>query len=337
MRSYSREVGAHHKTEIVYGVPRQEQLRSARAVVCTNLDRPVEAYCTLKACQGMGIPFVLYALHHPDPGIESYLSRGTRGFKGVIARTVGCNPQRYEMVLWLIRVVVTAARYRRLLPVADVRKAQRKIVESADAIAVCSAGEAEQIATDIGRIRKPYVVPHAADFPPPVDVEVQRNLIVVPGRIEARKNQLAALAIARRLPELSFLFVGGMSPSERGYFSEFSDALAKVPNARHVSELSKEKFYPTLASAEVVLNASFFEVTSLIDLYCIQNSIPLVTTVHTYARASGAFRQFNPTDIDRGVAALLECLEDARIHDRSVQPSAESAAVTLTDVIESVI
>ncbi|MBI1220675.1 MAG: hypothetical protein GC186_19260 [Rhodobacteraceae bacterium] len=241
------------------------------------------------------------------------------------------------MSMWLLRVFATAIRRRQILPIASVAGAQKAILRDAAAIAVCAEREAEQIGLDISPISRACVVPHISDFTSPMNVTTQLGLIVVPGRIEARKNQIAALRIAQHFPELTFLFVGALSPYEKRYVAEFLLTLGQTANARHVAALPKEEFYPVLSSAELVLNASFFEVTSLIDLYCIENSIPLVTTLHTYARASGAFRVFDPMSVGEGVRALRECLVQSRQDGRKITSAKENNSMSIVELIEGLL
>ena len=86
MRAFAAELQRPFETEICFGVPKADQLNDVAAVLATNLDRPLEAWRTMLACQARGIPFVIYTLHHPHAGIEAYLRTGTQGIKAKIAK-----------------------------------------------------------------------------------------------------------------------------------------------------------------------------------------------------------------------------------------------------------
>lgn len=337
MRSFAHELSYVFDVEICYGVPSDEQLNGVTAVLCTNLDRPIEALHTLHLCKAQNLIFMLYTLHHPHEGISAYLSSGVRGFKRIIARLAGNDPQRYEQGLWWLRTAEELLRHQRFLPQAWVSSAQRHLLSEADAVICCSAEESRALTCDIIRPPDHYIVPHPADAPAITGVDVVANRVIVAGRIEARKNQLMALEIAREMPDMEFVFVGGKMLAEAAYVAEFDELLGQVPNATHKTALPKEEFYSFLASAEIVLNPCFFEVTSLIDVYCLQNSIPLVTTNHTYLRGYGAFQQFDPTDKSAGIAALQTCSLKIRENGRKASLSPEPNATDIISVVMSVV
>lgn len=337
MRNFEGELSKSFKTEICYGVPSEAQLEAKAAVLSTNLDRPFEALHTMHACRAKSIPFILYTLHHPHEGIASYLRNGARGFKRRVAQLAAYDPQRYEQLLWLLRSAVVFGTSLRPLPQARLSTAQAELVTQADAVVCCGPGESMMLRKDIENPARVYFVPHPADAPGPVDIDYVPNRVVVAGRIEARKNQISALKIAQAMPDLNFVFVGGKVPSEAAYYAEFEKVLAQTPNAKHKATLPKEDFYPFLASAEVVLNPSFFEVTSLIDLYCVNNGLPLVTTIHTYLQAEGSFRQFNPADVSDGVNAIRLCFDDVRNGKREVWSVTDSRDRTMVEVLEDVL
>lgn len=337
MQAFERELATEFKTERCYGVPSDADLTCVSAVLCTNLDRPIEAYKTLRACQHRSIPFLLYTLHHPHAGIEAYLRQGTRGSKRKIATLAGFDPQRYEQLLWALRGAVTLAKSRRLLPQMSVAGAQVALLQDADRVICCADSEVATLAKDIVAPTATHVVPHPADAPAVTGVTPVAGRIVVAGRIEARKNQIGALKMAASLPDFEFVFVGAPVPSEKQYFQEFEALLKATPNADYKPALPKEEFYPFLASAEIVLNPSFFEVTSLIDVYCVTNGIPLVTTDHTYLQGDGCFRKFSPADVVSGVAAIQDCAQEIAQGGRLVTLAPEPNAVDMIDVVRGVL
>lgn len=332
MRAFAQQLGADFETEIAYGVPSPEQLDGADFVLCTNLDRPIEAQSTLWACRQRNVAFALYTLHHPHAGIEAYLRHGTRGFKRRIAQAVGFDPQMYEQALWALRGADALLRKGRGLRQGSVHEAQLELLQNSDALVCCAALEAAMIGVDIRPIERVFIVPHPADAPAVDNASPVTGRVVVAGRIEARKNQISALKMAEAQPDLEFCFVGAPVASEKRYFDEFSAQLKSVPNARYLPALPKEEFYPFLANAELVLNPSFFEVTSLIDVFCVANNIPLVTTKHTYLRGTGCFRSFESSSVSDGVAAITECVNEIRAGGRKVTLIPEDEAISINQV-----
>lgn len=338
MRTFAAEIENEHGAEICYGVPSGDQIASADAVLCTNLDRPIEALHTLRICQAADVPFLLYTLHHPHDGIESYLRSGARGFKRGAAVAARFNAPMYEQILWGIRTVVTLASEKQLLPQGSVSSAQRELLRESDVIVCSSVNEAETLRSDVANFPAFQVVPHPADAPSAKsNVTYVPNRVVIAGRIEARKNQINALHIARELPFLDFEFVGGKVESESRYFEEFEALLRETPNANYTAALPKEDFYPFLQSAELVLNPSFFEVTSLIDVFCTENNIPLVTTSHTYLRANGCFRTVDPAQPSEVAQNIRSCVAQSREEGRKVFPVMDEQATTISALVSALV
>jgi glycosyltransferase involved in cell wall biosynthesis len=335
MLAFLKELGREHNASIFHGVPSRDQLEGIDVVLCTNLDRPVEALVTMRLCKKKSIIFLLYSLHHPYAGISAYLRHGVRGFKRLIATISFYRPQRYEEILWRLRTAITLIREMRCLPQYSVSKAQRELLCQADAVICCASKEIDTISRDIMQPHRSYVVPHPADAPLAVNADAVKSRIVVAGRIEARKNQIGALEMAKSLPDHDFVFVGARVSSEILYFKKFMSLLNETPNASYRSELPKDDFYPFIASAELVLNPSFFEVTSLVDVYCLSNGIPLVTTKYTYLEGSGCFYTFLPEDTESGVIAIKSCVSHIRVFGRNSNMIGDDSAVTISEVIRN--
>lgn len=269
------------------------RLESDDLLFLLNIDRPYEAASALTRAHPDG-RVLLYPLHHPVAGVEKYLRR-VRGIKQVLGMVAGGKPERYEALV----DVAKAARTRdlaRLRGAIDRRGAVRRLIDRAELL-VTSEAELAEIASHYGPPRcaawllphpvAPYAAPPGTGLPP---------YVLVPGRIEPRKNQLAALQTlaALDLPRRGYqvLLLGGKG-SDTGYF-DATIHFALENGILYASQLPKSLFFPTVSGADLVINASFFEVTSLIDLYAIENAIPLVTTCHAYYAPSASLRQVDP-------------------------------------------
>jgi len=84
------------------------------------------------------------------------------------------------------------------------------------------------------------------------------------GRIEARKNQVAVLRVLNRMG-ISGVFVGGENPKHRRYCQRFRDMIAES-KSRHMGQLSHTETLGVMRRARLHISASWFEVSSMVDL-----------------------------------------------------------------------
>lgn len=312
LRGFADELSSRHQVETVIGIPTPAALGASDVVLTANLDRPVEPAATLARAERAGVPMVHYTLHHPAAGVRAYLEFGATGVRRTLARLAGGSPTRYEQLLWTLHAGADLVRERRVPAYGSVRRAQRRLLASSRLV-VSSTAEAEAISTDIGPIGQHDIVAHPVDFPPGAHQPVTGR-VVVPGRIESRKNQLLALALANRFPDVEFLIVGGYNPADARYRDQVTDALTRTANATHIEHLAKDEFYPLLLTAQVILSASWFEVTSLIERYGAANGIPMVISRHSYLADSDALRpetihRIDPGDLEHAAAGLTAALD----------------------------
>ncbi len=332
LRTFADELGMKHSVDTVYGVPSVATLKHYDVVLTTNLDRPIEPAATLANAKLGGTRCVHYSLHHPYAGIAAYLRHGVHGARKPLATLARYSPSRYEQLLWSAHAANSVLRARRRPAMGRIEEAQRRLVTEADRLVVSSPAEATTIASDIAAPVDYDVVAHPSDFPRGARAPIPGR-IIVPGRIESRKNQLLAIRLARRFPNHEFLFVGAPLRSDRQYLQRFERAIDEAENCRHVDHLDKGEFYELLLTAEVVLSASWFEVTSLIELFCAENGIPLAVSHHSYLDAGGATYRFDPTDPADAERALADCLACAAGGGSSTLPS-QAEHRTILDVID---
>ena len=259
-----------------------------------NIDRPYDAATALARMHPDGRA-LLYPLHHPAAGVAKYLRR-VGGGKRLLGALAGGRPDRYE-------ALVDTAKAARTRDMGRFRAAMGRSRAIATLIGRCellvtSPAELAEIAGRYGTPpRGAWLLPHpvAPHMPAPAGSGTLRY-VLVPGRIEPRKNQLAALQTlaAMKLRDRGYeVVLAGGRGSDAAYFTATID-FALASGIIYVSQLPKALFFPAVSGARLVVNASFFEVTSLIDLYAIENAIPLVTTIHGYYDHAPSLRQVDP-------------------------------------------
>jgi glycosyltransferase involved in cell wall biosynthesis len=257
------------------------------AVLSINLDSPFEPALMLDRAQRQGVPLCLYCLHHPMPAFAAYLRHGCTGARRVAATLSGCDPQRYLGLLALPRVLLAGPARWRCWRALSTRRLQERLLGGAAAVLVSSRLEREQIISDLpgGADQARFaVVPHVFESSPAAQQAKDRSLIVCPGRIESRKNQLTILAIVDRFPGYRFVFVGGLNPAERGYCRRFQAMIAGAANASHVGGMDLAGFRALIQTAVAVVSASWFEVVSLSELEALAQGCRLVAGCNSYLR-----------------------------------------------------
>jgi len=273
-----------------------------------NIDRPYEAAAALEHAHPEARA-LLYTLHHPVAGIHKYLAH-VGGSKRMLATMASGHPDRYEALVDIAKAVRTGDR-RRLRAAFGRRQMVARLIRRCELL-VTSDVELTQIVQQHGAApRKAWLLPHpVAPYAPPATSNALRY-VLVPGRIEPRKNQHAALKtlVTMDLRERGYeiVLVGGTG-SDRSYFIKTLD-YAMANNVIYVSHLPKSLFFPAVSGAALVINASFFEVTSLIDLYAIAYRIPLITTIHGYYTAAPTIQQVDPASWGTPDAALRAAIE----------------------------
>jgi glycosyltransferase involved in cell wall biosynthesis len=268
--------------DLVVGVP--DSLHGYSLAICANLDRPIEAARLLEKCSKANVPVQLMTLHHSHEAVSDFLRFGLSGWKRFIARLAGYDPVSYELYLWYARVLFSFLVKGQSLPFGLVRAAQLKLIDGCHSILVVSPAELNQIERDIGIVRSRVIyLPHiinSADTN--FRFESKRDVVFCPGRIESRKNQLFLLSVAEVLPNYEFVFMGAPNKSETAYVGDFLKKVSELPNVKFLSPRGLNEFKEYLISADVVLTASWFEVTSLIELEVLACSKKLVTASRSY-------------------------------------------------------
>lgn len=258
-----------------------------------NIDRPYDATLALARVHARGRA-LLYPLHHPSAGIAKYLAR-VDGPKWLLGRIAGGRPDRYEALVDAAKAL--RSRDPQRLRVAVTRTHAIRTLIARCELLVTSDVELAEITTRFGAPpRGAWLLPHPVAPHVAAGATPFPRYVLVAGRIEPRKNQLAALqtlaAMDLRARGYEVVLAGGKGTDE-AYFQRTIE-FAMANGIIYISQLPKTLFFPAVSGAALMVNASFFEVTSLIDLYAIENRIPLVTTTHGYYTPVPTLAQVDP-------------------------------------------
>jgi glycosyltransferase involved in cell wall biosynthesis len=243
-------------------------LSSFDLVHLTNIDRPVDTYQSFLAAKAQKKPIFLSPIHHSYGEIERYERMGRDGIARVISRVSDFRRLEYlrSMVRSWAYPELASATLRMML--RGMRESQREVLTGSDRILVLADKEREDIFRDFGEIPEEKFVRLRNGFEPSLsgvkNTCVRDIDVCMVGRIEARKNQVAVLRVLNRMG-ISGVFVGGENPKHRRYCRRFRDMIA-VSKSQHTGQLSHIETLGVMRRARLHISASWFEVSSLVDL-----------------------------------------------------------------------
>ncbi|WP_315914129.1 glycosyltransferase [Arthrobacter sp. lap29] len=151
-----------------------------------------------------------------------------------------------------------------------------KVLESADGIFLLSNIERNSIISEFSwHGRNATITPNGK---PAFEYSVVENRtgILVVGRIESRKRQLdiAKTAIKRKVP---ITFIGTRNYNERKYVEEFENLVRSCDILNWIPGLPHEEVLNRMRSSIVLLNCSWVEVQSLVDLEAVFSGCHVVS------------------------------------------------------------
>jgi glycosyltransferase involved in cell wall biosynthesis len=168
-----------------------------------------------------------------------------------------------------------AVSWLRTLPTArSVWRTVGRTLDGVHTVALLAEGERESLTRDtkwLGRNGKLIPngkpsgrsLPHGSE-PAPAWADRLHDICVV-GRIEPRKRQLE-IARAAAAQGQSVVFVGHPSPSSPRYVADFEAIVAADPNLLWVGGVEHEEVLDLMGNSRVLLNGSWVEVQSLVDI-----------------------------------------------------------------------
>jgi hypothetical protein len=268
VHSYAAELSTFKSVSVItYSELNQLDIDSVDLVFFINLDRPKPIVDAINKYDYKNCETALYTLFHPPAGI--FLKKFSLRFNFLAA--------------WLVKLKIHFF-FRRNFNRSfkqGLYVLEDYILKSINHIICVNNDELSEIKkyfkidNDHVNFLRHKVFQHEGEK------RIVNNRICVPGRIEKRKNQLLVFKIVDHFPDIDFYFIGS-GDKDSTYYKKFLFSLSKKRNCFHFDHMAKIDFYNFLLSSKVVLNNSFFEVQSTIDLFCIENGISLVTTKYCY-------------------------------------------------------
>ncbi len=248
-------------------------LRPGSIVHVVNIDRPFDFLDT--CAQAHGRPLVASTIHHDLHRVRA-MRRAERGWSlRALAGRVLPESGR-ELAAYVARTArdqdwsaAVRAGVRAVPHLVGVWAAVGYELDAAVAVALLARGEGESLRRDTGWSgRNGILTPNGV---PPVprgsgaDWAARTVPVLVVGRVEPRKRQLE-IARAAAAADVPVVFAGAPSTSSPGYAEEFRRVVDGAPGLRYDGALAHPDVLALMASSRVLLNASFVEVQSLVDI-----------------------------------------------------------------------
>lgn len=265
------------------------KFRDDSLVHIINVDRPYDFLSAVRAARGHLI--VVSPIHHDLSCVrqmrKAEVGQGLRSFVGRWLPEAG-----REFVAFAVRgtrtidsvssaVSLATDTARAVLDFPHVWRRVGSALDEAHSVALLANGEADSLKRDTAwsganGVLVPNGVPDYSGLDePPVWHERPLDVCVV-GRIEPRKR---SVEVARALAEsgLRCVFVGPAPQAGAKYASEFKETIESSDNLTWLGNLPHAEVQSVMRSARVLVNASWVEVQSLVDIEAVRNGCWVVT------------------------------------------------------------
>jgi glycosyltransferase involved in cell wall biosynthesis len=255
-----------------------------------NIDRPLEVYPKLRTVRNSGKPFVLSTIHHP----YAWMQRFRREFPpGRFARRLlyrsqfGNSFPRAESIKEIARLAQQRrfAKWHHLFPAWTSRV--NWILRAAGGITLLSGKEGEFLEKDFGYqipCGKAMIVPNWVEGIPNSKTdssfgksEAAEPPVILVGRVETRKNLVRVAMIAEKMGR-PMVIIGRPNPNEDEYSSELRRVVKKSRYVKWIPGVPREQMARLYAKASFLLNASYAEVSPLVDIEAMSFGCPVATT-----------------------------------------------------------
>lgn len=272
------------------------RLREGAVVHVFNIDRPYEFLLACRAARGHRV--VVSPIHHEIGRVRAM--RAADSGRGLVSLSARVLPEAVRE--WLatgyrairgdggvvarLRSGLAVARLAPVVP--SVWHAAGRRLDEVAAVALLAEGEGRDLRRLTGwTARNAVVIPNGR--PEDLDLGLRKpwaerpeGSIVVIGRIEPRKRQLDLARAATRL-RVPVRFVGPFADATSAYAAAFTAVVAEGV-VQHDGPKDRSEVLSLLGATRVLVNASWVEVQSLVDLEAATMGCAVVTTRTGHSR-----------------------------------------------------
>lgn len=190
-------------------------------------------------------------------------------------------------------------------------------VQRADAVVVQNPGQQRDCLSHFGRVST--VIPSYYELPPNSARTGRGEHVLWVATLRGPKRPELFLELARHLPELSFVMIGGADgaePDGQAYYEAVRARAATVPNLRFLGFLPLAQAEPWFDRARVVVNTSEFEGMPNVFLQAWARGIPTVAFIDLGARRDGQSIYPVAADLEAALAQVQQLCGDDDHWDR---------------------
>lgn len=256
-------------------------LRENAVIHYFNVDRPFEMLEVAQSAADR--PFFISAIHHSAPHVRA-MRKAQRSLPR--QRISSLLPEHLRtLIVFTVRTAQdgrssyrerAGSIFRSALRSIALQRCMRNIFEKSSGVFLLSERERLSLSTDFdwdARVGK--LTPNGR---PPIDfaLTTKANRILVVGRIESRKRQLEIAKWATKT-NIPLCFVGTPNTNEREYSEMFSNEIAANSGLEWLRGIPHNKVLELMQTSKVLLNCSWVEVQSLVDLEAAFSGCHVVT------------------------------------------------------------
>jgi len=286
-------------------------LRNGSVVHIVNIDREWDFLEVIRQARRHSV--VVSSIHHSRSavrGIKHLRERSVRTWmeRGLPEPTFSLLTRIYRGRSWPSAGGVNPLAY---VHGGTLRRLVGRALSSAAMVLVLAPGEQTTIEEDYSiHLDRVALIPHGLETTSALD-HARDIPILVPGRIEPRKNQLAVLQALHRARQPS-VFVGAPHPHGGAYVRRFSQLASASPWITWIKGAAPGEMPSWYGRSRVVLNLSLVEVLSLVDFEAHGSGCHLITTTagHTRDWLGNAASYVDPLQVDSAVLLARAALRD---------------------------
>lgn len=254
-------------------------LKENSVIHIVNVDRPFDFIHAFRAAGERHI--IVSPVHHRLSAIKAMRDAVPKSGAMAVLGWVANSSVR-ELFSYVVRVVLgpngsirerSSACVLALRDCVGVWSKVGRLLDAAAAVALLAEGEGRDLAVDTGwKGENGFLCANGIPVHVPdttrsckADWQARSTPIVVVGRIEARKRQLEVARLAAQ-KGVSVTFVGAANPNGRAYVGEFEQIVARHDCLQWLQGMPSLQVLEVMRKSRVLLNASWVEVQSLVDI-----------------------------------------------------------------------
>lgn len=260
-----------------------------------NTTLATESFLSLQACRKLGLPAVISTIYNPPRDVWCFEQFNDFGLSGKVTKLmshINLSWKAKEIHHLIKNGSISELIKTLFLPYKSMVQG---LMEGADMLLPNSNMEKMEIISDFHIEEERFrIVPNAVDVLEPVH-DIKKMIIeypwlsdydrwiIVPGRIEPFKNQLAVIDALDSV-NVGVMFAGATSTTHKKYIKTFMDSISTKSKFHYLGLLDQGLLKSFFAIVDVVLLPSWSETTGLVGMEGAVNNCQLVLTSRGYTK-----------------------------------------------------